>query len=161
MPSLTLYASLLQNDLGARDGGAVSLAYLLQVGVDEALDARFHAGSLLSKQVPSRCHALCSCARAVVLVVALEVGDLRWVITVVISARVEQSAKLVVCSLCGRSLQRRKERCRLLLPRRFSVSMNVEEGPVCRAHGGIKSRGGVSGCVTFKLRVFRLGGVVT
>jgi hypothetical protein len=77
--ALTLYASLLKNDLGARDGCAVSLAYLLQVGVEETLDARFYAWSLLGEQVPSRCHALQSCARARFLVVACEVGDLRWV----------------------------------------------------------------------------------
>jgi hypothetical protein len=76
--ALTLYASLLKNDLGARDGCAVSLAYLLQVGVEETLDARFYAWSLLGEQVPSRCHALRSCARARFLVVACEVGGLRW-----------------------------------------------------------------------------------
>lgn len=47
--ALTLYASLLQNDLGARDGGAVSLAYLFQVGVEETLNARFNVRSLLSQ----------------------------------------------------------------------------------------------------------------
>jgi hypothetical protein len=74
--ALTLYASLLKNDLGARDGCAVSFAYLLQVGVEETLDARFYAGSLLGEQMPSRCHAR-SCARARFLVVACEVGGLR------------------------------------------------------------------------------------
>jgi hypothetical protein len=77
--ALTLYASLLKNDLSARDGCAVSLAYLLQVGVEETLDARFYAWSLLGEQMPSRCHALRSCARARFLVVACEVGGLRWI----------------------------------------------------------------------------------
>ena len=60
--SLTLYASLLKNDLCPRDGRAVCLAYFLEIGVEEALDARFHAVFLLGEQVPSGCHARCSCS---------------------------------------------------------------------------------------------------
>lgn len=70
--SLTLYAPLLKNDLCARDGGAVCFAYFLEIGVEKALDARFHAVFLLGEQVPSGCHARCSCtcARAQSFVVA-------------------------------------------------------------------------------------------
>lgn len=59
-----------------------------------------------------------------------------------------------MCSVRQRSLHARKERGRLL-PKRLSVSMNVEEGPVCREHGGsmyvaaAEVQAG-SGCVTFQ-----------
>jgi hypothetical protein len=58
--SLTLYASLLKNDLGSGDGCAVCLAYFLEIGVEEAFDARFDTVFLLGEQVPSGCHARCS-----------------------------------------------------------------------------------------------------
>lgn len=48
-PALTLYAPLLQDDFRAGHGGTVSFAYVLELSVEQALDARLHTRSLLSE----------------------------------------------------------------------------------------------------------------